>query len=265
MTGPHGSVGTTTAPDGIPIRFSSAGTGIRTLLFVHGWSCDRTYWKAQVPAFEDRYGVVSVDLAGHGESGAGRAAYTMESFGTDVAAVIDELGLDDAVLIGHSMGGDVIVETALRRPEAVSGLIWVDTYIQLSTPRTPEQVRALVDSFRADFVARTRTLVEGFFPPTADPELVEWIAADMSAGPRDVGLEALERAVSNLERAATILPRLTAPLAAINPDFWQTDVDDLRRHGVRRVEIMAGVGHFPMMEAPDRFNAILDELVATAF
>lgn len=86
--------------DGIPIAFESAGTGGRALVFIHGWSCDRAYWKAQVPAFADRHRVVALDLAGHGESGGGRAAYTMAAFGADVAAVMDHLGLEDAVLIG---------------------------------------------------------------------------------------------------------------------------------------------------------------------
>jgi pimeloyl-ACP methyl ester carboxylesterase len=189
-------MGTASAPDGIQIRFDSEGASERTLIFVHGWSCDRSYWKAQVRAFADRYQVVTVDLAGHGESGAGRPAYTMESFGADVVAVIDELRLDNAVIIGHSMGGDVVVEAALQRPDAVRGLVWVDDYSNLSRVRTPEQVEAFVAPFRTDLVARTRALVAEFFPPSADPALVEWVAADMASALPSVALNALEHAIS---------------------------------------------------------------------
>jgi pimeloyl-ACP methyl ester carboxylesterase len=59
--------------------------------------------------------VVAIDLAGHGESGVGRKAWTMPTFGDDLVAVVERLALADAVLIGHSMGGDVIVEAALQR------------------------------------------------------------------------------------------------------------------------------------------------------
>ena len=60
------------SPDGIPVTFETHGTGEPALVFVHGWSCDRSYWRGQVGEFARRHRVVVVDLAGHGESGAGR-------------------------------------------------------------------------------------------------------------------------------------------------------------------------------------------------
>jgi pimeloyl-ACP methyl ester carboxylesterase len=108
-------IGKVTAPDGLQISYESRGSGDRALVFIHGWSCDRSYWKAQLPAFEDRYRVVAVDLAGHGESDAGRAAYTIHAFAADVVAVIDELALEDVVLIGHSSGGDVASDVRVPR------------------------------------------------------------------------------------------------------------------------------------------------------
>lgn len=247
------------APDGIPISFETAGSDERALVFVHGWSCDRGYWKGQLPAFADRYRVVALDLAGHGESGAGRAAYTMGAFGADVAAVIDRLPLDDVVLIGHSMGGDAILETALLRPERVRGLIWVDTYATLGTPRTEEEVEAFTDSFRPDFVARTQRLVRGMFPPQADAKLVDWIANDMSSAPPEVALDVFPRAIDNHGRVLEVLPQLGVPLVSINPDYWPVDGDAMHRHGVRDVLVMPDSGHFLMMEDPKRFNRLLEE------
>lgn len=247
------------SPDGIPISFESAGSGEPALVFVHGWSCDRGYWRGQLPAFADRYRVVALDLAGHGDSGSGRAAYTMEAFGADVAAVIDELALDDVVLIAHSMGGDAILETALLRPERVSGLVWVDTYGTLGTPRTEEEVEAFTDSFRADFVARTQRLVRGMFPPTADAKLVDWIANDMSSAPPEIALDVFPRAIGNHGRVLALLPQLRVPVLSINPDYWPVDADALRRHGVLDVLVMPHSGHFLMMEDPERFNRLLEE------
>jgi hypothetical protein len=78
------------SPDGIPIAYSVSGDGAPALVFVHGWLCDRTYWRGQLEPFSKDHKVVAIDLAGHGESGRGtRSAFTMQSFGGDVAAVVE--------------------------------------------------------------------------------------------------------------------------------------------------------------------------------
>jgi sigma-B regulation protein RsbQ len=168
------------------------------LVFVHGWSCDRTYWDRQMEHFAARYQVVAIDLAGHGESSRDREAWTMSRFGEDVVAVVEGLELGRLVLIGHSMGGDVIVEAGLRLPERVAGLVWVDAYRTL-VARTQVELEEFLDPFRRDFAATTRELVSGMFPAGSDPALVDWVAADMAAAPRDLALEALEHSVKHLE------------------------------------------------------------------
>jgi pimeloyl-ACP methyl ester carboxylesterase len=91
-----------TSADGVPVRYDGYGAGGPAIVFVHGWSCDRGYWDGQVAHFAERHRVVTVDLAGHGESGLGRTAWTIPSFGEDVVAVVDRLELSDMVLAGHS-------------------------------------------------------------------------------------------------------------------------------------------------------------------
>jgi pimeloyl-ACP methyl ester carboxylesterase len=247
--------------DGIPVRFVVHGSGTPTLVFVHGWSCDRSYWSRQVDHFAGRYQVVAIDLAGHGESGVGRGAWTMPGFGDDVVAVVDKLALGDLVLIGHSMGGDVIVEAALRLPDRVTGLVWADTYRTLGVPRTREEIEKVLVPIREDFVKGTRDLVRRMFAPGSDGALVEWVAADMSAAPPEIALDALEHAISNEHAILAGLRELTAPVVAINPDYRPTDIEALRRYGVKAV-LMSGVGHFLMMEDPDTFNRLLSEAVA---
>jgi pimeloyl-ACP methyl ester carboxylesterase len=226
------------------------------MVFVHGWSCDRSYWEGQIEPFAQQFTVVALDLAGHGESGLGRKAWTMAAFGDDVAAVVERLGLQRVVLIGHSMGGDVIVEAARRLPGRVAGLVWVDTYRQLGSPRSPEQLQAMLAPFRTDFVETTRNFVRGMFPAAADANLVERVAADMSAAPPEVALGAIESALSFDREIPPALQELRLPLVAINADAPPTDVASMERHGVE-VVLMTRVGHFLMMEAPERFNQIL--------
>jgi pimeloyl-ACP methyl ester carboxylesterase len=244
------------SPDGVRIAYEAHGEGSPTLVFVHGWSCDRSYWREQLAPLSRRFRVVAVDLAGHGESGSGREEWTMAAFGGDVAAVVETLGLRRVVLIGHSMGGDVIAEAARRLPGRVAGLIWVDAYKQLGAGRPPEQVEAFVARLRADFVDSTRAFVRGMFVPTSDRALVERVAADMSSAPPDVALGAVAHAQHYSREMPRALQELGLPVIAINPDNAPTDVASMRRYGVE-VMIMPGVGHFPMMEDPARFNRLL--------
>jgi pimeloyl-ACP methyl ester carboxylesterase len=246
--------------DGIPLVFEVHGAGAPTLVFVHGWSCDRSYWGGQVRPLAARYQTVAVDLAGHGESGVGRRAWTMAAFGEDVVAVAEQLDLGELVLIGHSMGGDVIVEAAVRLGNRVAGVVWVDTYNTLGEPQAKEEIEAFLAPFREDFPAATRALVRRLFTPDADAELVEWVAADMSAAPPEIALEALQHAVSNEPGILAGLRELTAPVVAINPDARPTDTQALRRHGVKTV-LVSRLGHFLMLEDPDRFNRLLGEVI----
>lgn len=246
----------TTSPDGIQIAYETRGEGAPALVFVHGWSCDRSYWAGQIEPFSREHRVVAVDLAGHGESGVGREDWTMAAFGGDVAAVVEELELEQVVLVGHSMGGDVIVEAARRLPGRVAGMIWVDAYRALGNPRTPAQLDAIVGPLRADFVPATRAFVRSMFPPGADPELVERVAVDMSSAPPEVALEAVYNALSYDRVMPGLLEELDLPLMAINPDGPANDVASLERYGAE-VLFLPGVGHFVMMEDPEGFNALL--------
>jgi pimeloyl-ACP methyl ester carboxylesterase len=252
--------GVATSQDGVPLAFEVHGAGTPTLVFVHGWSCDRHYWRGQIRALAARYQTVAVDLAGHGESGVGRRAWTMAAFGEDVVAVAEQLDLGELVLIGHSMGGDVIVEAALRLGERVAGLVWVDTYSSLGEPPTDDELEAFLAPFREDFAGATRALVRRLFTAHADAGLVEWVAADMSAAPPKLAIDALGHAVGNERGVLGGLRQLRAPVVAINPDARPTDTEALRRHGVKTI-LLSGVGHFLMLEDPDRFNRLLGEVI----
>ena len=246
----------TTSPDGVRIAYVTDGAGAPPLVFVHGWSCDRRYWDWQLRGFAKYHRVVGVDLAGHGDSGAGRERWTMAAFGGDVAAVVDALGLERPILIGHSMGGDVIAEAARRLKRPVAGLIWVDTYKRLGSARTPEQIAQIVEPFRTRFAETTRAFVRGMFLPGTDAGLVDLVAGDMASAPPEVAVGALASALAYDREMPAALKELKLPVIAINPETPATDLPSMSAHGVE-VMLMSDVGHFPMMESPERFNRIL--------
>ena len=250
---------TASSADGIRIVYDVVGEGTPPIVFVHGWSCDRSYWRHQVSAFRNRT-VVAIDLAGHGESGAGRDSWTMAAFGQDVVAVIERLDLEHAILVGHSMGGDVITEAALALGSRVRGLVWVDTYPSLGRPDDPAEVEAFAAPFLIDFAGQTDAFVRGMFPPSADPALVDWIATDMASAPPQIAVDALKHAIGNEGPAIAALAKLSVPLVEINADYEPIDEASLRKHGITPV-LMTTVGHFVMLEDPDQFNRVLADVI----
>ena len=246
--------------DNVQIAYEVHGEGTTTLLFVHGWSCDRSYWNAQMKPFSRDFQVVALDLAGHGESGEDRDTYTIQAFGADVMAVAEKLKLKTIILIGHSMGGDVIAEAARLLKGRVAGLVMVDTYNQLKTPRTPEEVEKLTAPFRASFAEHTRSFVRSMFLPDSDPTLVERVSRDMSSAPERVALSGMKSALNYSREMPHTLTALRLPVVAINSDKDPTDVESMEVYNIE-VIIMPGVGHFLMMEDPGRFNQLLTKAI----
>jgi pimeloyl-ACP methyl ester carboxylesterase len=259
-----GRVGEVMSADGVPVRYAVYGAGLPAIVFVHGWSCDRRYWLGQVGHFAARFTVVTVDLAGHGESGTDRRSWTMPAFGEDVAAVVTGLDLPEVVLVGHSMGGDVIVEAARRLRPRVRGLVWADVYRSLdessSNAGIEEQTAAFIAPFEADFGAATGAFVRRIAGADTDPDLVDRIADDMAAAPPHIALDAMRHAISNEQAAIAGLRQAAVPAVAINPASPPTDIESLARHGIATT-VLPAVGHFLMLQDPAGFNQLLDKVI----
>ena len=246
--------------DGVAIHYQVHGTGTPALVFIHGWSCDQSYWKEQIPYFSQRNKVVTIDLAGHGASGLNRDDWTMAAFGEDVAAVVEKLGLDQVILIGHSMGGPVIVEATRRIPDHVIGLVGADTFHDVDRERTPEEeVKSRTQPFIEDFAKTTQDFVKAaMFVAESDSALVMSVATDMAAAPPEVAIAALRNVF--LWKASEVLPKIQAPMKLINSDKAPTNMEATERYGVE-VLLMSGVGHFIMMEDPETFNRLLAKVI----
>lgn len=90
-----------TAADGNTVPYSVTGEGEATVVLVHCWMCDRTFWSEQVPVLSQRYRTIALDLPGHGDATANRKGWKVSAYGEDVAALIEALDLDNVVLVGH--------------------------------------------------------------------------------------------------------------------------------------------------------------------
>jgi pimeloyl-ACP methyl ester carboxylesterase len=252
--------GTVPSADGVPIHYRAEGRGETALVFVHGWSCDGGYWKNQVPFFAERFRVVTLDLAGHGSSGTARKSFTVEAYAEDVKAVVERLGLRRVVLIVHSMSGPVTVEAARRMPERVVALVPVDTLHDITEKPDPKAWEEIANPLRVDFRKGTTEFVRQMFPKTADPALVERVAADMASAPPEVAIATFDSLATYDIRPA--LAEIHVPIRCINSDRWPTRLEENRRAYAKfDAVILPGLGHFPMLEAPLVFNEKLGEVL----
>ncbi len=246
--------------DGTMIHYQISGKGEPTLVFVHCWECDMSYWENQVDVFNKNYKVVTLDLAGHGQSVSDRKNYSMQAYGEDVAAVVHHLEPDKIILIGHSMGGLVNIEAARRLGNKVLALIGVDTYNDFDFKYPEEQVQQYIQALEADFYSTTMGFVRGIFPSEADSMIVKKIAEDMATASPEVGISSIRNVAAYDYIEA--LKDVSAPFFLINSDANPIDTIAGNKYTSSfNVKTMNGVGHFLHIERPDQFNQLLEATI----
>jgi len=253
--------GSVTAADGVPIVYDVAGAGAPALVLVHCWSCDRRFWEAVVERFSPEHRVVALDLPGHGESGRGRRDWTIAGLGADVRTVVEALGLERVVLVGHSLGGPVVLEAARLLAGRVAGIVAVDTLHDVDGPGDPAAWAGLIAAFEKDPPGTCRGFVESMFLAGADSAIVAQVRDRMCAAPPEVAIPLLRAAAAY--DAAPALAAAGAPLRAINSAAYPTDVEGNRRARADYAAlVMDGVGHFLHLERPEEFHHRLAAVLA---
>ena len=247
--------------DGVPIRYEVAGKGEPTVVLVHGWAMDRHIWDAHVAPLATRHRVVTVDLAGHGESGRDRKQWTIESLGEDVKAAVEAAGAREVVLVGHSMGGPVVLEAARRLPDRVKGIVLVDTLLDAEQRMEPELIGATVRQLTDDYRETTTTMAnEYLFAPATPPAVRERVLRHALAIDPPLSIALLRQAW--LYDPLPALREIKAPIRAVNADRFPTKVEVNRRHMPGfEVTLVPGSGHYPMLEFPEPFRAALDKAI----
>lgn len=248
--------GTVASADGVPIHYAPSGDGDVAVVLVHCWTCNSSFWDHTVPVLSHDYRVVTLDLAGHGESGSERTDYTMLAFGHDVAAVVQSLDLHRVILVGHSMGGAVVLEAARLLGDRVVGIIGIDTLHRLDAPPTTEQIERFMAPMRADFPSFVRRYMSSLFAAGTDSALVARYTDQMSRVSPNVGISAIENVLRQdlrpVAHELSVPVRLiVSPRYPVDAEAWRSAVADFD------FVIMEGVGHFPMLTAPERFDAVL--------
>ena len=250
--------------DGVKISFDVQGEGETALVLVHGWSNNRSIWDEQVSHFSKKYKIVNVDLPGFGESGNNRQNWTMASFGEDVATVIAKLNLDQVVLVGFSMGGPVIIETANRVPDRVSGVVLVDNMHNVEMKYPPPMI-SYIDSVYMDLITNPtneKLLGGGFYKKNPEASF-QRILSVLKDAPTIGWRESLNDFLRwHNEDITTSLQKCQAPVTAINSDMQPTNVEAFRKLVPSfQAKIVPDVGHVIMWDAPEEFNQLLEESI----
>jgi pimeloyl-ACP methyl ester carboxylesterase len=247
--------------DGVAIHSTVRGSGPKTIVFVHGWTCDESSWSEQVPVFEKNYRVITLDLPGHGKSGSPNGApLTMELFAKSIEAVRVEAKAGKIVLVGHSMGTPVIRQYARMYGSNVAALVPVDGVLHLSgSPNAP-----VPDRMKGPEGLKNReAMIRGMFGKSATPAIQDHILKMMLAAPETTAYQAMAATFAAPNWREESFP---APALGIYADHSASDDPVYFKKTFPNgssVEV-PGTGHFVMLEKPAEFNKLLADFLPKA-
>jgi pimeloyl-ACP methyl ester carboxylesterase len=249
----------TTASDGVRLYYETAGRrrgDDPVLIFVHGWCCNLEHWAPVADAFAATHRVVSLDLRGHGRSDAPPKGYSGAKFAGDVAAVAEAARVTDAVVIGHSMGARVALQTAKQYRDLVRAFVMADVSVGGYVP--PAQLAEHPD-FRLvadDGYAGAEVLYRRFFNPP-DSAFADRVIGEAMRTPLHVVVEA-RRALMTTNSAA-LAKGVRQPMLFINASFGNTRTADEIHAMLPHAEFaqVAMSGHFVQLEVPDQVEAMI--------
>jgi pimeloyl-ACP methyl ester carboxylesterase len=251
----------------VEINYFQQGQGDTILLFLHGWCIDGTYCKNQVEYFSRNYSVYAIDLPGFGKSKAERINWTIEEYARDVTAFIDAINLKNVVIIGHSMAGEIMLETALTNNPKISGVIGVDNFKFIDVPMTPEAMKQITDFFpmlEKDFKNSAPVYAEMMlFHPATSNEVKDRVKSDFANSDSVIGYGTFMNQMQYAFNDAQRLEKLNYKLYLINSDGYPTNETGLKNHCKSgfQVETISGTGHYPMIEKPEEFNLLLEKVL----
>ena len=280
----------TVQANGASFHVASIGSG-PPLLLLHGWPEFWLTWEKVMQRLADRFTLIAPDLRGFGQSDKPVGEPNAEQWGAeahaaDMLAVLDALGVEKAGIVGHDVGGAVMLPLARTAPERITGLfffdfgypgigermgrpdrlneIWYQSFHQM--PFAPALVGASRDTCRAyigHFLRHWSHRKDAF-----DPVMEAWVDNFMSPGNLSGGFAYYRAAhaarLKIMKGEAPALPPITLPTCvrwaehdAIFPFAWTDRLGET--FSDLDLAMFEGVGHYPHMEDPDRAAAEISQ------
>ncbi len=235
------------------------GAGGTPVVIVHSLAGNTTQWAPQLAHLRQTRRAIAFDLRGHGQSDpAPNEDYSLAAMASDLAALVDSLGLQKFILIGHSYGGGVVATYAGKHPERVAALLFVDAIGDArNAPR--EQIDPFMNAMRSEAYA---DVVEGHWRNIlvhADSTVTNVVLASLRRTPRTAIVSALEDIFKY--DPVTTLQNYRGPMHAIISGL-PDDPSALHHHLPQLTHVMMpNTSHWLQMDQPDLFNQIVEEFL----
>jgi sigma-B regulation protein RsbQ len=243
--------------DGLKIHSATSGHGSKTVILVHGYTCDESTWSEQVPVLAKEYRMVTLDLPGHGRSESPKdGKFSMDLFARSIEAVRAEVKADRIVLVGHSMGTPVVLRYAHLYPQHTAALVFVDGLM----PLPAAQAGALADAGAAMGGPNGRNvreqMIRSFFVVGTSPAVQTKVLHMMLGAPEATAVGAMN-ATREPAGQTTDIPMV--PIFAIyaGPSHIASAQAVHASFPTAEYTEIPGTGHFLMLEKPEEFNRLL--------
>lgn len=255
--------------NGITVSYDDYGDGPAFVL-VHGHPFDRSMWWPQISTLTaEGYRVIAADLRGYGRTTVVPGLTTLETFARDTFALIDHLELDEVVLGGLSMGGQIVMECYRLYAERIVGLLLADTFPQGETPEGHAHRNRVADQLLATgmtgYANENLPKMIAEYNVTAMPQVAEHVYTMMlHTSPH--GAAAALRGRAERQDYQKLLTTVAVPtLIVVGRDDEFTPVADAelmnRLIPESTLAIIDGAGHLPNLEQPAAFNAALHDFL----
>ncbi len=255
---------------GIKMSYEDAGKGIPFVL-IHGHPFDRSMWSEQTAAFGSKYRIIAPDLRGYGESEISPDKTMLEDFARDIAALLDKLKVENIILCGLSMGGQILFEFYRLFPQRVRALILADTFAQLDDA---ERKQARYDTAEWLLTEGMHDYAEEVLPKMIAPKTIREqpkVAAhvlSMMRGTSPKGAAAALRGRAERPDYTALLAQINVPtLVVVGSEDEFTPVSDAefmrQRIPASKLVVIEGAGHMPNLENPVEFNRVVGKFLKT--
>ena len=252
-----------TTSDGIRIAYDDVGAGDPAIIFVHGGFGGRGGFDLQEEYFSPNHRCIQVDLRGHGESDKPEN-WTMANHGDDMGELIRQLGLKKPVLVGQSMGGQVVISTAAQHPDLVGAIASLDS--PSNVPGWTARVHGPYDHLiqrDQDFRKALEQFLSASHLPTDNPNRAKE-TSEFLAGLDDNVIINDWHGMSAFD-PASVLAGVKCPYLYV--DCGQPYIDlDVVRELCPQVVVgrPVGAGHSALRVVPDQINAMLNRFIQHA-